>query len=163
MVRDREGGVVRAYFRAFGENFRQGTALWLLFLFVTVPNALYLDAFYRMEGPVRYLFALCLLILILAIFMVVYAIPWISQFRNRIGDVLRNSLILSVTHLPQTLCLCVLNLLPWVLLAVNPDLLLKLSFLFVALYFSAAAYMSAALLWKIFKPWYPGEINSSNL
>lgn len=163
MFRNREGGIAKAYFRALGENFRQGTALWLLFLFVCIPGALYFDALFHSAGMFRYLFALCLLILVLAVFMAAYAFPWISQFRNRLGDVLRNSLILSLTRLPQTICLCALNLLPWVLLAVKPDLLLKLSFLFVALYFSAAAYMSAALLWKIFKPWYPEEINSSNL
>ena len=157
MIRQREGSIVKAYFRAFGENFRQGTALWLLYLFITVPGAVYLDILYHREGPVRYLFALFLLILILAVFVIGYALPWISQFRNRIGDVLRNSLILSLSHIPQTLCLCGLNLLPWVLLAVKPDLLLDLSFLFVALYFSAAAYMNAALLWKVFKPYFPED------
>lgn len=157
MVRNREGGIARAYFRAFGENFRQGTALWLLFLFVCVPGVLYFDALYTMTGILRYGFALCLLILLLALFVAAYAFPWISQFRNRIPDVLRNSLILSLTHLPRTVCLCAINLLPWVLLAVRPDLFLKVSFLFFALYFSAAAYMNSALLWKIFKPYFPEE------
>lgn len=157
MVRNREAGIVKAYFRAFGDNFRQGTALWLLFLLVFLPGLIYFDAFYHMEGMLRYVFALFLLILALAVFLAAYAFPWISQFRNSMGDVLRNCLILSLTHLPQTVCLCAINLLPWILLAVKPDFFLKISFLLVALYFSAAAYMNAALLWKVFRPYYPDE------
>ena len=157
MIRGQEGGIVKAYFRAFGENFRQGTVLWLLYLFVGIPNLLYLDTFYRMDGMVRYLFAICLLILMLTTFMAAYAFPWISQFRNRTGDVLRNSLILSLTNLPRTVCLCAVNLLPWILLAVRPDFFLKISFLLFALYFSAAAYLNTALLWKVFKPYYPED------
>ena len=158
MIRNRESGIVKAYFRSFRENFRQGTALWLLFLFFFVPGLIYSDAFFHMEGMIRYAFALCLLIVMMVCFLVAYAFPWISQFRNRIGDVLRNCLILSLSNLPRTVCICVIHLLPWILLAVKPDFFLKISFLLFALYFSAAAYMSAALLWKVFKPYYPEEI-----
>lgn len=157
ILRGQEGSIVKAYFRAFGENFRQGTALWLLFLFFFLPGLLYFDTFYHMEGMLRYVFAFCLLILLLAVFLAAYAFPWISQFRNRIGDVLRNCLILSLSHLPQTVCVCAINVLPWILLAVKPDLFLKISFLLFALYFSAAAYLNTALLWKVFKPYYPDE------
>lgn len=160
MLRNREGGIVKAYFRAFRENFLQGTALWLLFLFFFLPGLLYFDTFYHMEGMLRYVFALCLLIVVLAVFLMAYAFPWISQFRNRTGDVLRNSLILSLTHLPRTVCVCAVNGLPWILLAVNPDFFLKISFLLFALYFSAAAYINTALLWKVFKPYYPEEIQT---
>ncbi len=157
MLRNREGGIVKAYFRAFRDNFRQGTALWLLFLFFFLPGLLYFDMFFHMEGILRYVFALCLLIVVLAVFLAAYAFPWISQFRNRIGDVLRNCLILSLSHLPQTVSVCAIHLFPWILLAVKPDFFLKISFLLLVLYFSAAAYMSTALLWKVFKPYYPEE------
>ena len=157
IFRNRENGIVKAYFRAFGDNFRQGTALWLLLLFVCVPGILYFDAFFHMDGLLRYLFAVCLLIVVLSVFVAAYGFPWISQFRNRTGEVLRNCLILSLTNLPQTLCLCAIHLLPLILLAVKPDFFLKISFLLVALYFSAAAYVSTALLWKVFKPYYPEE------
>lgn len=157
MLRNREGSIVKDYFRAFGENFRQGTALWLLFLFFFLPGLMYFDMFFHMESILRYIFALCLLIMVLAVFLAAYAFPWISQFRNRTGDVLRNCLILSLTHLPHTIGICALNLLPWILLAVKPDFFLKISFLLFALYFSATAYVNTALLWKAFKPYYPEE------
>ena len=160
MLRSREAGIAKAYFRAFRDNFRQGTSLWLLFLFFFLPGLLYFDALYHMESMLRYLFALCLLILVLAVFLAAYAFPWISQFRNPTGEVLRNSLILSLTNLPRTVCVCAVNLLPWILLAVKPDFFLKISFLLFALYFSAAAYVNTALLWKIFKPYYPEDMEN---
>lgn len=160
MVKHREGGIVKAYFRAFRENFRQGTALWLLFLFFCVPGLVYADALYHQTGMLRYSFALFLLVALLSVFIAAYAFPWISQFRNRTGEVLRNCLILSLTNLPRTVCVCAINLLPWILLAVKPDFFLKIVFLLFALYFSAAAYINAALLWSIFKPYFPEEKQS---
>ena len=36
---DREQGVCRSYFRAFRENFRQGTILWLIAVVFLVPES----------------------------------------------------------------------------------------------------------------------------
>ena len=66
---------------------------------------------------------------------------------------LTNALILSVSRLPRTVCILVINLMPLIVWFVNPELFLQVSFLWVALYFSAAAYMNAGLLWHVFKPY----------
>ena len=157
MMRNREEGIAKSYFRAFRNNFKQGTALWLLMLLVCLPGLFYFDTFFAMEGPLRYLFAVFLTILALAQFVAGYAFPWISQFSNDTPTVLRNALILSLSNLPRTILVCILNLLPWGLLLLKAELFLKVSFLWFALYFSAAAYMNAAILWKVFKPYYPAE------
>lgn len=158
MIRNREGGIVKSYFRAFRDNFKQGTALWLLFLFIAVPAVIYFDAYFAMDGAIRYLIVIFFLILVLAIFAAGYGFAWISQFRNTVPEVLRNALILSLTNLPRTLCICAVNLLPWILLAVNAAFFLKISYLLLILYFSAAAYINSAILWKVFQPYYPEEI-----
>jgi len=153
MLRDEEGGIVKSYFRAFRENFKQGTALWLLELFVLLPGIYYFNTLYHMEGILRFAFIPVLGILFVAVFMGSYAFPWISQFRNKTAQVLSNSLILSITYLPRTLFLAMTNLLPWALLLWQGELFVKVSFLWLALYFAAAAYMNAAMLLKVFKPY----------
>ncbi len=158
MIRNREGGLVKCYFRAFRDNFKQGTVLWLLMLFVLLPGLIYFDTFFLMETPLRYFSVVFFLLILLAVFVGSYAFPWISQFRNDTPTVLRNALILSLTNLPQTILICLIDLLPMGILLLKPLLFLKISFLWFALYFSAAAYMNAAILWKVFKPYYPDEI-----
>lgn len=157
IFRNREGGLLKSYFRGFRDNFKQGCALWLLELLVCVPGAAYFDTFWRMDGPARYLFVVFFTVLVLAVFVFCWAFPWISQFRNDFATVLRNSLILSVSHLPRSIFLVLIQLLPLGMFLFLPEMFLRVSFLWFALYFSAAAYLSTAILWKIFRPYYPQE------
>ena len=157
MLRSKEAPVVRGYFRAFRENFKQGTALWLLFLFVAVPAVFYFDRFFTAEGFAHYLFVPFLTIFLVAVFAAGYGFPWISQFRNTNGQVLRNALILGFANLPRTVAVSLINLFPLGLLLFQYELFVRVSFLWFALYFSAAAYMNSAILWKVFKPFYPEE------
>jgi len=157
MLRGREEPIVKSYFRAFRENFKQGAVLWLIILFAAVPALVYLDHFYTMEGGPNYLFVPFLTVFLVAVFAACYAFPWVSQFQNRTGEVLRNALLLSFANLPRTIAAAVINLLPLGLLLFRYELFLKVSFLWVALYFSAAAYINTAIFWKVFKPFYPEE------
>lgn len=157
MLRNKEEPLVKGYFRAFRENFRQGTALWLLFLFVALPAVFYFHRFFTSEGFALYLFVPFLTVLLAAVFTVGYAIPWISQFRNTSGEVLRNALILGFANLPRTVAVSAINLFPVALPLLQYELFLRISFLWFALYFAAAAYMNSAILWKVFKPFYPDE------
>lgn len=157
MVHNRDAGIFKSYFRAFLDNFKQSTLVWLLLLFIGLPAFFYFDSVYAMEGSIRYLFVLFFTILVLTLFTGSYVFPLISQFQNGTGAMLKNALILSITHLPQTLCVTVINLLPLGILLVNMDLFLQVSYLWMVLYFSAAAYVNAAILFKVLKPYYPEQ------
>ena len=157
MVRGREEPLVKSYFRAFRANFRQGTTLWLLFLLAAVPALVYLDRFYQAEGMLHYLFLPFFSVFLLAVFLAVWAFPWVSQFHNSTAEILSNALLLAIQNLPRTLALAAIHLFPLGLFLFSYDFFLKISFLWVALYFAAAAYLSTAILWKVFKPYYPEE------
>ncbi len=153
MMREEDSGVLKPYFKAFRENFKQGTAIWLLILLVVGPALYYFDRVWQMGGIVRFSGLLFILIAVAGLMTASYAFPWISQFRNTTSQSLQNALILSVSHLPRSLCILGINLLPVILWAVNYDLFEKISFLWLALYFAAAAYMNSGLLWHVFKPY----------
>jgi uncharacterized membrane protein YesL len=157
MLRGREEPIAKSYFRAFRENFRQSTALWLLFLLAAVPAAVYFDRCFQAGGMLHYLFLPCLSICLLAVFLAVWAFPWASQFRNSTSEILSNALLLSVRNLHRTAALAALWLFPLGLFLFGYDFFLKISFLWLALYFAAAAYLSTAVLSKVFKPYYPEE------
>lgn len=153
MLRDEDSHIVKSYFRAFRENFKQGTLLWLGELFILVPGGVYFDNLFHMEGTVRFAFIPILGIVLCGVFLFSYAYPWISQFQNRTAQVLTNSLILCVTHLPRTLFLAMTNLLPWALLLWQSALFVKISYLWLVLYFAASGYINSAILLKVFKPY----------
>lgn len=153
MMREEDNHILRQYFRAFRDNFRQATPVWLILLIVVAPAMIYFDRTFQIDGPARWGSLVFLLIAMLGLFTGSIALPWVSQFRNSPRQTLLNGLILSVTHLPRALAITVIWLLPVILWAVNYDLFVKISFLWLALYFAAAAYMSSGLLWHVFKPY----------
>ena len=151
MDTDREKRLFSAYFHAFRANFKQSTPVWLIFLLLVAASCANAVIFSGMGSPVGHvLFVLSAVILVNSILVWAYAFPLISQFDNTTGNTLKNSLLLAVANLPRTLILAVINCFPWVLLAVNLYAFIQLSFLWLALYFAAAAYFNSRVLMKMF-------------
>ncbi|MBQ2854805.1 MAG: YesL family protein [Oscillospiraceae bacterium] len=153
MMREEGSGVIRPYFRAFRENFRQGTAIWLILLLIIGPALFYFDRVWQADSLLRVSGLFFILIAVAGLMTASYVFPWISQFQNTAAQSLQNALILSITHLPRSLAILAINLLPVALWALNYDLFEKISFLWLALYFAAAAYMNCGILWHVFKPY----------
>lgn len=153
MMREEGSGVWKPYFRSFRANFKQATLCWGITLFALAPALVYFDRLFQMGGVFR---AICLPFLLIAVICLMaagYLFPWISQFENTTRQALQNALILSISHLPRTVCILAINLLPVILWAVNTDLFLKISFLWLVLYAAAGAYMNTGILWHVFKPY----------
>ena len=153
MVREKDSrSVVVQFFRSFRQNFRRATLLWLLLLPAGGVLALDLWLFSVVTGVMRWLSILFLLLMVLVLFTAGYAFPLLSQFENGVKGTLKNALFLSLAHLPRTLSVTALNLLPFVLLYCNLYLFLYVGFLWIFLYFSAAAYLNARTLERVFAP-----------
>lgn len=150
MDTEQEGKLMATYFHGFRENFRQGTAVWLLLVLYGIATWMNMNNFSDLGGSFGYgLFVLAMVIAVMGIFVHGYAFPLMSRFRYKTGTLLQNSLLLSVLYLPRTLAVCVINLFPWVLMLVNLYTFSKLGFLWFALYFAAAAYFNSRLLKKV--------------
>lgn len=151
MDTSREGKVLGSYFRAFRENFRQGTGIWLFLALFGAASYANMMGFSEIKGIFGYiLFLAALLVLVLCVFVFSYAFPLMSRFVNSAGNMLKNAFLLAVGNLPRTIVVAVINCFPWVLLVVNLYAFMQLSFLWFALYFSAAAYFNSRVLKKVF-------------
>ena len=153
LMREEYSGIAKSYFRAFRNNFRQGTLIWLLLLVVIVPALFYFYVLFSLDSLLRYLGFLFVILGLLCAMTASYVFPWISQFENTTLQALKNALILSLSRLPRTFCILVINAVPLITWFFSPELFIQVSFLWVALYFAAAAYMNTGLLWHVFKPY----------
>lgn len=153
MLRQEDGKIIRSYFRAFRENFKPATGMFAILVLILVPDYFYFDRFFHAEGAMHYLYFFFVFIAAITVLAAGFAFPWVSQFRNSISQTLLNSLLLSISHLPRALAIAAINLLPAVLWIAYFDLFTKISFLWLALYFAAAAYMNTAMLYPVFKPY----------
>lgn len=150
---NREEGVTKSYFRAFRENFRQSTILWLILLLCGTTACVNTYLFYRMPSVLHYAFLLFAILFVLVLLICGYTFPLLSQFDNNNRSTLKNALILSLGFLPRSILIAALNVFPAVLMLLNFYVFLQAGFLWVALYFSTAAYANTFLLKKVFAPY----------
>ena len=154
IVRDTEGRSVKVFFQAFRQNLRRGIALWLVLLLVGAAVAMDIWLFAAFTGALRFLVVLFGILFALVLFTAGYAFPLLSQFDNTVKETLKNALFLSVGYLPRTIAITVLNVFPFALLLKDMLMFLKCGFIWVFLYFAAAACLNAKLLEKVFTPYW---------
>lgn len=150
---EEENGVIRSYFRAFRENLKRGTGIWLVVLLCGETALVNAWVFYAMSGGIRFLSALFIILFVLALFVFGYAFPLLSQFDDGIRSTLRNALILGLGYLPRSLLVKVVNVFPFALMLTDFYLFLQSALLWIVLYFSLAAYANTFLLRGVFAPY----------
>lgn len=153
----REQGTVCAYFRAFRDNFRQALPLWLLTLLAGGATACNLFIFSSLPGALGYLRVLFGILAVIGILMSGYLFPLTALFRNSTLETLKNALSLSLGYLPRSVLVAVINALPFALLLLDTASFFYAGFLWIAVYFSAGAYLNSLLLRKVFAPFLPED------
>lgn len=152
---EREGKLLSMYFRAFRENFRQSTAVWLILALFGAATYVNMMQFSDIGGTLGYLlFLIAMLVFLVLMLVFSYAFPLLSQFRNTTMETMKNALLLSIAHFPRSVIITIINCFPWALTLVNLYAFLQLGCLWGFLYLSAAAYFNSRVLHKVFKPYW---------
>jgi len=152
MDTEREGKLLSTYFRSFAANFRQSTPVWLLFLLLIGASCANAVIFSNMGGMIGQILSVAAIVILVNVLLVLgYAFPLMSRFDNTRSNTLKNALLLAVANLPRTLVIAVINCFPWVLMLMNLYAFIQLGFLWLVLYFAAAAYFNSRVLMKVFK------------
>lgn len=152
MVRNEDGYITRSYFKAFKENFRQATIIWLIFLAIFV--FLFVD--YRIivasETEINIVVQLLLFVVgVFAVFTFMYVWPVLAKFENTIKRTILNAFAISAVQFFKSLLMLLVNLAPFLLwYFVQPSIPNIFPILFV-FWFSAPAYLSAKIYDKFFR------------
>ena len=150
-----EPGVIKGYFRAFRENFRQSTLAWLLLTLCSGSALFNTMLFHAFPGWLRYLAIPFGILFALSSLAGSCVFPLTSRFSNDLGTTFKNALFLSLGYLPRFALLTFLNLLPGIVLFRDVYLFFQTGFLWISIYFSFTAYVGTLLLKKVFSPYLP--------
>lgn len=154
MVREEEGYVVKSFFKAFKENFKQSFIAWMAFLVITA--VFFLD--YRilktagMEENKIFKIVIGAIYLFVCLTMM-YIFPLLSRFENTLKQTVKNALFMSILHIFKTIIMAVIYAVPFVLLPLHYNVIL--AFLIIGM--SGPAYINSFIWKSIFKKYEPKE------
>lgn len=148
IARNEECYITKDYFKSFKENFRQGTIIWLiqLFIFLVLVGDFYIidkaevDLGSKMQ-------MLLMVVAIMVLFTSMFIYPVLAKFENSILQTIKNAFFIGVLQFPKTILMMVLAVAPFVLF-IFFEQLTPIVFLFC---FSAPAWAAAKLYSKFFK------------
>jgi uncharacterized membrane protein YesL len=146
MVRNEEGYLWKGYWKAFRENFKQSTVLWLLLLVLGLFFAGDIYYYYVQQNTITSsIQALFMGLMLVLMIVLLYVFPIISRFSNTTGKLLSMALFLPFKHLGWTLALlalfAVFVFLAWYIIP------------FAVLAYGVYAYCSCYIFVRIFKPY----------
>ena len=164
MVRNEEAYIARSFFKSFKINFRQATAIWMIY--VIAGGVLLLD--YRIivgqtgagavSGIVRTVMQVLLIaVLFFYLFTLIFVFPVLSKFDNSVKNTLKNALFMSIRHFPVTLG-CVTLYIIVLLLMYKLPIMSALAFLLV---FSTSAYICSMMFVRVFDIYIPAVDTTS--
>ena len=111
MAKDEEGNVTKSFFRAFKENFKKATVIWLILLALGIVLALDGYIFYHMRfenafwavGTAVFLVAVAAYAIVL-----MYIFPLLARFENTVRAMFLNSIMLGMRFLLCTAAMAVI-------------------------------------------------------
>ena len=158
-VRNEEGAILKGFFQAFRENFRQGTIAGLIFIAVNL--LMFLD--YRLISVIQNVTlaavsaAAIMMVVLMTAGVFAYVFPLIARYENSLRAAFNNAWRLAVINLPKTIVIVVLNNLPILFLVLRTDIFVPFIMLWCFILAGTAAYINSKILRGIFDKLFPDE------
>lgn len=152
IVMDTDTGVFQPFFRAFRDNFKQATVLWLGELVIITALVCYklIFAGFFPAAAASVLNVVLVVVGVLLLCVAVYALPLLVRYDNSLGEVLKNAAILSVIKLPRTIAMAALALIMPVILWLSVPIFMDTLFFWFIIGFGFVAYADSMLLKPVF-------------
>ncbi|MBR6615324.1 MAG: YesL family protein [Lachnospiraceae bacterium] len=148
-INKQDDAVIKPFFAAFKDNFRQVTPIWILNLLIGA--ALAAEVFYLSQGAEGWLITIFAILAFIYIGASSYLYPIMARYDAPTRNSVMNCFALSLRHLPSTILVVCLNMAPVALYFLKTDLFWKTSILWLVGGFALIAYANGRILLSIFK------------
>lgn len=157
-IRDEDPPIMKTFTKAFKENFKQATSIWVPFLLIIcflfaslyVAHNLIGDTYSVLQYPIA-----IFIFLILAVFVFVF--PQIAVFQTPTKQILKNACLLSLGNLPTTLSVLIVHVFLLLLAGLSPTMTYVVGSVILFLGYATISYFFSHLFRKIFNKIMGGE------
>ena len=157
LLREKGQWNAAAFFRAFRENFKKTTLLWLILLAALAligADVFLLRSLFPEQTLWMALPGICFSVWLT---VCIWVFPLTATFENTLWNTLKNALLLGVGYLPRTILMAAIHLLPAILFVVSPAAFYGVSILWLVLLSAVTCYTDLWLMQKPFAPFLPEE------
>lgn len=122
IVRGEEGAIVKSYFRAFRDNFRQGVAIGLIYTAIYAAVAADMLLLSAAKADSMTVAAIRLAVIIAAAFVFVFSMwvfPYLSHFEGTVKQTIKNATLLALAKFPRTVLMAAVWLIPFAVLKIS--------------------------------------------
>ena len=156
--------VFHDFFKSFKQNFKQATVINLIML--AVAAILYMDL--RIVGnidgtmsQVLYIVFFAFGILYMMVFLYIY--PVLAKFYNSIKNTFRNAFLMAIRHLPYTVLMAVITLLPAGVFFIKSFRIQSMAIMLLCMFgFALEAFINGHFLVKIFDNYIPADADTQD-
>lgn len=153
MLFEQEEPIIKSFFRAFRQNFKQSTLAWLVELVVIVSlvcDVLLVMAYFD-GGLAKAMYILVAVLAILVAGVFSYLMPLIARYENGMRQQVNNAVVLAIIKLPKTVLLMLLNLLPVILLLISVPVFVQTLIFWVIIGFAFVSFLTSSILKPVFQ------------
>lgn len=151
---NKESYVLRQFFKAFKQNFKQSTIAFFLLIIPILVLSFAISFWLSFKSIVGTIVCvLCGIFIVLLISMLIYIFPLIARYENSLKQTFRNAVYFSVMYKKYTIASIVIICLSIFLFAASGTTAILMSFFG----FSYFAYVISYMMLKIFKQYEPDE------
>lgn len=158
MARNEESYIIRGFFKSWKENFKQATVIWLFSAVLGIVLIVDLIMSNHMSGTVstvlKYVF---LAMLVLYMFFFTYVFPVLAQFDNTTKNTMRNAILMSISHLPYTILMILVNFGLPIIAILIPEVFVWYTLFALLGGLSVPALINSYMLKKVFANYMPKE------
>ena len=153
IAENRDSYITKEFFKAFRENFRQATIVWLAVIvtgFVLLSDMFIISHFFT-RSDMSVILGLIFMILILLFAGSMYFFPVIAYFRNSTKKIFSNSFRLAFSNLRTTFQLFLIGLIPALVMILFHERIIIGTFLLIVIVPALSVFCKSVLLSKLFK------------
>lgn len=166
IVYDEDTPLLKGFFGAFKENFKQATIAWLVILVFLVcmgANLLLIAALFT-GNTAMVLRSVVYVLTAVILGISCHLFPLMVRYSNSLREHAQNAMILAVIKLPRTIAMVALTLMPLLVAFFSMEVMVSTMVFWVVIGFGFSSYMCATLMRPIFAELEkdPGKIQIMN-
>ena len=146
-------GVVKPFFRAFAQNFKKATVIWLIFLLAGAVIAYGIMVIYLNSAQFPWIIKA---VYVLVTFVYFVGLSWVfplqAKFENTVKMTIKNSFIIGFSHPGKTVVIMILMLVPAITALFFTYYFLAGGFVWLMFGFAGIAILRSMVINKVFQP-----------